>query len=159
MSESQTNPSKIDLSIAQPYTPSEAKVKEYTSRKVKSAVDMLIGSIVLLIVVIVLILLFVHVFHFIVYSIKIIIGLLLVLIFPIVSIYNLFATMKNVGKKNYSFYTGKILDKDDKGYRVTGVASSGLSFLDKTDSGAEKAPGTPVIIAVMKDDVDLLGME
>lgn len=159
MSESQSTPPKIDLSIVQSYTPSDAKVQEYTSRKVKSALSLLLGSIVLLAVAITVILLFIHVFHIIVYSVKIILALLLILCLPLYAVYNIISTMKNIGKKNYSFYTGTILGKNDKGYIVNGIATSGLSFLDKSDSDAEKAPGAPVIIAVMKDDFDLMAMD
>ncbi|MBR2751295.1 MAG: hypothetical protein IKD90_09200 [Clostridiales bacterium] len=159
MSEAQSNPSKIDLSIVQPYTPTEAQIKKYTSCKIKSACTFLFGSLILLVAVIALILLFIHVFHIIVYSVKIIIFLLLVLCLPLYAVFNIFSTLKNIGKKNYSFYTGKILGKNEKGYMVSGIAVSDLSFIDKTDSDAERAPGAPVIIAVMKDDFDLLGMD
>ena len=51
-----------------------------------------------------MIFLFVSIFHVFVYSVKIIIALLLVLILPIYAVYNLCSTISNLSKKNYSFY-------------------------------------------------------
>lgn len=159
MSESQANPSNIDLSIAKPYTPTEAQVQRYTSRKIASAWTMFGGSLAVLAIVIVLIILFVSIFHVIVYSARIIVALLIVLIFPIYAIYNLFATISRVKKRQFSFYSSEIFAKNDKGYIVKGISASGLSFIDKADAGAEKTPGAPVIVVNMKDEFDLLGWD
>ena len=152
MSESQATPSNVDLNLLTPYTPTEDQLKKYTSAKTRGAWNMLFGSIALLLIIIVLAVLFISVFHVIVYSIKIIFGLLIVLIFPIYAIYDLIKTYSNLKKKNYSFYSS------ENGYLVQGITSSGISFIDKSDADAKKAPGTPVIVAKMKDDFDLLGM-
>ena len=159
MSETQANPSKIDFSVVQPYTPTEAQIKKYTSKKSSGAWKLLFGSLALLAIVALAILLFVSIFHLIVYSVKIIIALLIVLLFPIYSVYNLFSTLSNLAKKNYSFYTGEILAKNDKGYFVKGIESEGLSFLDRSSSDGDMAPGAQVIIVRMKDEFDLLGMD
>ena len=58
MSETQGNPSNIDLSIVKPYTPTEAQVKRYTSRKIASAWTLFGGSLAVLAIVIVCIILF-----------------------------------------------------------------------------------------------------
>ncbi len=159
MSETQGNPSNIDLSIVKPYTPTEAQVKRYTSRKIASAWTLFGGSLAVLAIVIVCIILFVSIFHVIVYSAKIIFGLLIVLIFPIYAIYNLFATFSRVKKGQFAFYSSEIFAKNDKGYIVKGISTTGLSFIDKADAGAEKAPGAPVIVVNMKDEFDLLGWD
>ena len=159
MSESQANPSNIDLSIVKPYTPTEAQVKRYTSRKIASAWTLFGGSLAVLAIVIVCIILFVSIFHVIVYSARIIFALLIVLIFPIYAIYNLFATFSRVKKGQFSFYSSEIFAKNDKGYIVKGISASGLSFIDKADAGAEKTPGAPVIVVNMKDEFDLLGWD
>ncbi|MBQ5967663.1 MAG: hypothetical protein IJL60_07845 [Clostridiales bacterium] len=158
MSESQATPSNVDLNLVTPYTPTEDQLKKYTSAKTRGAWNMLFGSIALLLIIIVLAVLFISVFHVIVYSIKIIFGLLIVLIFPIYAIYDLIKTYSNLKKKNYSFYSSVITDNVENGYLVQGITSSGISFIDKSDADAKKAPGTPVIVAVMKDEIDLLGM-
>lgn len=159
MSESQATPSNIDFSEVSPYTPSDALVQLYTSKKKSSAWKLFGGTLLLMAIVVAAILLFVSIFHVIIYSIKIIIAFLFVMLLPIYSIYNLISTYSNLSKKNYSFYTGVIARKADNGYLVRGISASGLSFLDKADADAEKAPGAPVIIAKMKDDFDLLGMQ
>ena len=158
MSESQATPSNVDLKLVTPYTPTEDQLKKYTSAKTRGAWNMLFGSIALLLIIIVLAVLFISVFHVIVYSIKIIFGLLIVLLFPIYAIYDLIKTYSNLKKKNYSFYSSVITDNVENGYLVQGITSSGISFIDKSDADAKKAPGTPVIVAKMKDDFDLLGM-
>ena len=87
-----------------------------------------------------------------------IVGLLIVLIFPIYALYNIINTFSNLKIKNYAFYKSVITDNVENGYLVQGIKSSGVSYIDKTDVDAKKAPGTPVIVAVMKDEIDLLGM-
>ncbi|MBO4687550.1 MAG: hypothetical protein J5636_03480 [Clostridiales bacterium] len=159
MSESQSNTSSIDLSAVEPYTPTAEQEKTYTSGKIKSAWGLLVGSLLFLLIVVALVLLFIHVLHIIVFSFRIIVGLLIILILPFYGVYNVVSTMKNVSRKNYSFYTGEILGKTDKGYIVKGIQSSGLSFIDKADACGEKAAGAKVIIACMKDEFDLLGLE
>ena len=158
MSESQATPSNVDLNLLTPYTPTEDQLKKYTSAKTRGAWNMLFGSIALLLIIIVLAVLFISVFHVIVSSIKIIFGLLIVLLFLIYAIYDLIKTYSNLKKKNYSFYSSVITDNVENGYLVQGITSSGISFIDKSDADAKKAPGTPVIVAKMKDDFDLLGM-
>lgn len=159
MSETQSDPSNIDLSAVEPYTPTAEQEKTYTSGKIKMAWGILLGSLLFLLIAIALVLLFIHVLHIIVFSFRIIVGLLIILILPFYGVYNVVSTMKNVSKKNYSFYTGEILGKNDKGYIVKGIRASGLSFIDKADACGEKAAGAKVIIACMKDDFDLLGLE
>ena len=159
MSETQSAPSKIDLSVVSPYTPSEELVNQYTSKKKTGAWKLFGGSLLLIAIIAVAAFLFIGIFHVIVYSVKIILGLLIVLLLPIYAIYNLISTYSNISKKNYSFYTGEIAGKGENGYVVKGIAASGLSFIDKADADAEKAPGAPVIIVKMKDDFDLLGMQ
>lgn len=158
MSDVQTNPSNVDLTAVQPYTPSEEQLKKYTSGKIRGAWNLMFGSIALLAIIIILAILFISVFHVIVYSFKIIIGLLFVLIFPIYALYNLINTYTNLKIKNYTFYSSVITGNAENGYLVRGITSSGISFIDKSDSDAKKAPGTPVVVAKMKDDFDLLGM-
>ena len=133
MSESQATPSNVDLNLVTPYTPTEDQLKKYTSAKTRGAWNMLFGSIALLLIIIVLAVLFISVFHVIVYSIKIIFGLLIVLIFPIYAIYDLIKTYSNLKKKNYSFYSSVITDNVENGYLVQGITSSGISFIDKSD--------------------------
>ena len=159
MSETQANPSKIDLTVVQPYTPTEAQIKKYTSKKSSGAWKFLFGSIAFLVIVAVAIFLFVSIFHVFVYSIRIIIALLLVLILPIYAVYTLCSTISNLSKKNYSFYTGEILAKNDKGYFVKGIQAEGLSFLDRSSSDGDMAPGAQVIVVQMKDDFDLLSID
>ena len=158
MSEAQVNPSNVDINVAKPYTPSEEQINKYKSAKIRGAWSLMFGSLALLLVIIILAVLFISVFHVIVYSFKIIIGLLFVLIFPIYALYNLINTYSNLKIKNYSFYSSVITGNVENGYLVQGVSSSGISFIDKSDADAKKAPGTPVIVAVMKDEIDLLGM-
>ena len=158
MSESQANTSNVDLNVVTPYTPTEAQLKTYTSAKTHGAWGLLFGSLAVLAAVIILAILFISVFHVIVYSFKIIVGLLIVLIFPIYALYNIISTYANLKTKNYSFYQSVITGNVENGYLVQGITSSGVSYIDKTDADAKKAPGTPVIVAKMKDDFDLLGM-
>ncbi|MBO4650578.1 MAG: hypothetical protein J5653_05240 [Clostridiales bacterium] len=158
MSESQANTSNVDLNVVTPYTPTEAQLKTYTSAKTRGAWGLLFGSLAVLAAVIILAILFISVFHVIVYSFKIIVGLLIVLIFPIYALYNIISTYANLKTKNYSFYQSVITGNVENGYLVQGITSSGVSYIDKTDADAKKAPGTPVIVAKMKDDFDLLGM-
>ena len=159
MSEIQSDASNIDLSAVEPYTPTAEQEKTYTSKKIKSAWALLFGTLALLFIAIAVIVLFVSVLHIFVYSVRIIIGLLIIAIAPFYGVYNIFSTLGNVSKRNYSFYTGEILGKNDKGYIVKGIRSSGLSFIDQADACGEKAAGAKVIIACMKDDFDLLGLE
>lgn len=82
-----------------------------------------------------------------------------VLFFPIYAIYNLFSSLNTVRKDDIEFYSGEILDKNDKGYFIKGVDAYRFSFIKKMRPDIEPGVGDPVILARFKDEFSLIGSE
>ena len=89
-------------------------------------------------------------------SLKIVIAYVVVIIFPIYSIYNMTHINSAIKKGDYDFYQGQIVTKTDKGFKVAGLEDLDLSFLKNKTDGNKKdniKPGD--IVKIMRIDNDL----
>lgn len=146
----------VSQGLLQPVTLSEEKIKAFCAKQRSSAIKLFLGSIVLILAVALLAFLFISVFHVIVYSIKIILGLLLVLLFPIFAIYNIFSTIGTISKKNYDFYEGEVFGMTEKGYKIRGLESADINFLFPRKDKPNLTPGEKAIVARFKEELSLL---
>ena len=141
------------------FTPSEELTKKYISKRKSQAFGIFFGSLALLFVALLVTWLLISRLHVIVFSAKIVVIFLFILILPFYSVYNIFSTFSTISKQNYSFYLGEVVAKADTGYLVRGLENQKISFLTDPAGGAEKAPGAQVIVARFKDELDLIDLE
>ena len=82
---------------------------------------------------------------------------LLCIVFPIFSIVDAFATSKAIKTRDYEFFYGEIIGKDDNGnYQVKGLGEFKISpLLGKKDYN----PGDRALVARIKDDLNLISEE
>ncbi len=131
----------------------ETREKELLSASKNGAFAMFIGSIVLFVVAFAIVFALVAFAGIIFYSVKMVIAYIIVLIFPIYSIYNIVHTNSSIKKGDYDFYQGEIITKTDKGYKVKGLEDLDLSFI-KTKADDVK-PGDMVKIMRLDNDLSL----
>ena len=86
-------------------TVDEEMEKRLVSDSKKTSVKMFLASIVLLVVAFGIVAAMITFAHVIVYSLKMIVIYILILIFPFVSIYGIFTTFVAASKKDYDFYS------------------------------------------------------
>ena len=79
-------------------------------------------------------------------------------LFPIYAIYNLFSTLRSIRKDDVDFYSGEILDKNDKGYFIRGVDCYRFHFIKKMSPDNELNVGDHVILARFKDGFSLISV-
>jgi hypothetical protein len=78
------------------------------------------------------------------------------LLFPLYAIYNFFSTLSSIRKDDIEFYSGEILDKNDKGYFIRGVDCYRFHFIKKMGPDNELGVGDRVILARFKNGFSLI---
>lgn len=76
--------------------------------------------------------------------------------FPVYAIYNLCSVLNLIRKDDIGFYSGEILDKNDKGYFIKGVNGYRFNFIKKMQPDNESGTGDPVILARFGDGYSLI---
>jgi hypothetical protein len=76
--------------------------------------------------------------------------------FPVYAIYNLCSVLNLIRKDDIEFYSGEILDKNDKGYFIKGVNGYRFNFIKKMQPDNESGTGDPVILARFGDGYSLI---
>jgi len=140
--------------LLKPVTVSEEDKQAFFSKKRRSAIGMFFGSLALLAAAVLIALLLIYVAHVIIFSIRIVIGLFLVLCFPIYSIVNIFSVNSAISKGDYGFYTGTVVGRTEKGYRIRGLEQGDIDF--ETDPKPDLLEGNPVVVARLKDEISLI---
>ena len=79
--------------------------------------------------------------------------------FPVYAIYNLCSVLNLIRKDDIAFYSGEILDKNDKGYFIKGVNGYRFNFIKKMQPDNESGTGDPVILARFGDGYSLISEE
>lgn len=133
----------------------ESKQREIFAASKGNAFGMLIASIVLLVVAFAIVFALVKFAGIIVYSIRMVIAYIIVLIFPIYSVYNIFHTIGAIKKGNYDFYQGQIVTKTDKGYKVSGLEDQDLNFIKTKADTSNVKQGDIVKIVRIDNDLSL----
>ena len=131
----------------------ESTKKELTSSAKKAAVGMFIGSLVVLAVAFAIVAALVAFAGIIIYSFKMVIVYLIVLIFPFYALYNIIHISGAISKDDVEFYQGTLITKTDKGYKVSGLEDQDLVFFKGRK--AELKAGDPVKIIRIADDLTL----
>ena len=83
---------------------------------------------------------------------------LVVLVFPIFSIYNIFATFRSVSKGDYDFYSGEVLTKTDKGYKIKGLEDLDLGYLSVAKPKEEPKAGDKVKLFRCNDELNMFDL-
>lgn len=135
---------------------SEELKKRFISSQRSTALVLLPVSIVVFAVVVALLILFISVLHIFVFSIGILIGVILCLLFPAFAVYNFFSTMASIRKDDIEFYRGEVTGKTDKGYKIRGLEELDLEYLHKMKPETEPGKGDMVLIARIKDELSLV---
>ena len=76
--------------------------------------------------------------------------------FPVYAIYNLCSVLNLIRKDDIEFYSGEILDKNDKGYFIKGVNGYRFNFIKKMQPDNESGTGDLVILARCGDGFSLI---
>lgn len=76
--------------------------------------------------------------------------------FPVYAIYNLCSVLNLIRKDDIEFYSGEILDKNDKGYFIKGVNGYRFNFIKKMQPDNEPDIGDTVILARFGDGYSLI---
>lgn len=76
--------------------------------------------------------------------------------FPVYAIYNLCSVLNLIRKDDIEFYSGEILDKNDKGYFIKGVNGNRFNFIKKMQPDNEPDIGDTVILARCGDGFSLI---
>lgn len=131
----------------------DATKKQLFSKTNKSNILMFFAAIIVLAIAIAIVVLLVTFLNFIIYSVKMVVLYILLLIFPIYAVYRIFSTRKAIRKGDYDFYTGEIITKTDKGYKIKGLEDHDLSFVFKPEN--ELKQGDTVKLIRIADEVEL----
>lgn len=127
--------------------------KELTDSAKKGAIGLFIASIVVFVVAFGIVAALAAFRGIIIYSVKMIILYIIVIIFPFYAIYNIIKTFGAIKKDEVEFYQGTLVTKTDKGYKVAGLEDHDLSFAKGEDKGINA--GDSVNIMKINDDLTL----
>ena len=122
----------------------------------KNSLTMFLFSIALLAAAALVAYLLIAVAHVIVYGIGVFLGIIVVVCFPIVSLWNIFSTRKAISKGDYDFHVGQVMGRTEKGYKIVGLEQGDLTFDVDGKNAPDLVEGNPVVIARLKDDASLL---
>ncbi len=82
--------------------------------------------------------------------------LLLFFLLPVYAVYNYFSTLRAIHKSDIEFYSGEILEKNDKGYFIKGVNGYRFGFIKKLGADNEPNVGDRVILARFRNEFSLI---
>lgn len=134
-------------------TVEEEDRKKLFSSEQKSNITMFFVSLIILAVAIAIVVALVMLINLVIYSVKMVIVYILLLILPFYSIYRIISTAKASKKGDYEFFTGELVTKTDKGYIVKGLEDQTLSFIGKNKT--ELQAGSKVNLIRINDEVEL----
>ncbi|MBP5180375.1 MAG: hypothetical protein J6127_03695 [Clostridiales bacterium] len=132
-----------------PVTVSEELQERYLKRSKSTAIGLIPISIVACALVIGFSALIIYFFHRFLISVLI----LGILAYPAFAVYNLISTFKAIKNRDYEFFSGQIIGKNDKGYVVKGLEDQNIVvMLGKDDYN----PGEFATIARLGSSLDLI---
>lgn len=131
----------------------ESTKKKLTDNAKKGAVGLFVGSVIVLVVAFGIVAALATFAGIIIYSVKMILLYIIVLVFPFYAIYNMINIFGAVKKDAIDFYQGTLITKTDKGYKLTGLEDQDLVFAK--DNKADLSAGDTVNIMKIKDDLTL----
>lgn len=123
-----------------------------------ASIKMFIASLIVLAIAVAIVVALVLFVNVIIYSFKMILLYLVVLVFPIFSIYNIFATFRSVSKGDYDFYSGEVLTKTDKGYKIKGLEDLDLGYLSVAKPKEEPKAGDKVKLFRCNDELNMFDL-
>ena len=132
--------------------------KKLCSNAKAGSVKMFIASIIVLAVALAIAFAIVAFANIIIYSVKMVIFYILILIFPIYAVYNIISTAKAVKNGDYDFYSGEIVTKTTDGYQVKGLEDQKLNFLSVAKPKDELKAGDRVKLFRLNDELDLFDL-
>ena len=140
---------------------SKTTVEEETKKKIfsaeqKSNITMFFVSLIILAVAIAIVVALVMLINLVIYSVKMVLSYILLMILPFYSIYRIISTAGASKKGDYDFYTGELVTKTDKGYIVKGLEDQTLSYVGKLKT--ELQAGSRVNLVRIKDEVELFDL-
>jgi len=139
----------VGRQVIAPVTVSEELEKEFIKKSRSASWKLLPVSIIVSTIVLVIIILLVYFLRFFIISTI----ALLCIVFPIYAVYNVFATAKAIKNKDYEFFMGEVVGKDDNGYQIRGLEEHHINPLI---GKKEYDPGERVIIARLNDELSII---
>ena len=138
-----------------PFIPDEETKKKFLKSQKKGALQILLGSVCLLLLAVFVVVLLVSITHVIVFSLRIAAILLIILLLPIYGVYNIFSVGSSIRKGDYAFYLGEVTVFNGDSYIIRGLEDGQLHFAVKPQDASLTA-GNRVIVARLKDELSLL---
>lgn len=139
-----------------PVTVSSEDQERFFSHCRRSSVTMFFFSIALLAVAALVAYLLIAVAHVIVYGPRVLIGIIVVVCFPVISLWSIFSTRRSISKGDYDFHVGQVVGRTEKGYKIRGLEQGDLTFDVDGKNAPDLVEGNNVVIARLKDEVSLL---
>lgn len=139
-----------------PVSVSSEDQERFFSHCRRSSVTMFLFSLALLAAAALVAYLLIAVAHVIVYGISVLIGIIIVVCFPVISLWNIFSTRSAINKGDYDFHVGQVIGRTEKGYKIRGLEQGDLTFDVDGKNAPDLVEGNNVVIARLKEEVSLL---